>query len=76
MHGLQALDLAVHRQFPDGVRGHDVHLMSANGSQPTAVRCMATCGLLGIPQACTSSSNPQGNADTERFIRTLKEAWL
>jgi putative transposase len=33
---------------------------------------------LGIRQAFTSYSNPKGNADTERFLRTLKEelVWL
>ena len=75
-HWLQALDMAVNRQFPNGVRGAELHLMSDNGSQPTAVRFMATCGLLGIAQAFTSYSNPKGNADTERFIRTLKEECL
>jgi transposase InsO family protein len=75
-HWLQALDMAVNRQFPDGVRGADLHLMSDNGSQPTAVRFMATCGLLGIAQAFTSYNNPKGNADTERFMRTLKEECL
>ena len=75
-HWLQALDMAVNRQFPEGVRGRELHLMSDNGSQPTAVRFMATCGLLGIQQAFTSYSNPKGNADTERFIRTLKEECL
>ena len=75
-HWLQALDMAVNRQFPSGVRGADVHLMSDNGSQPTAVRFMATCGLLGITQAFTSYNNPKGNADTERFMRTLKEECL
>jgi hypothetical protein len=28
---------------------------------------------MGIRQAFTSYSNPEGNADTERFLRTLKE---
>ena len=75
-HWLQALDMAVNRQCPSGVRGQALHLMSDNGSQPTAVRFMATCGLLGIAQAFTSYNNPKGNADTERSIRMLKEACL
>ncbi len=39
---------------------------------------MKECALLGIKQAFTSYNNPKGNADTERFIRTLKEEliWL
>ena len=36
-HWLLALDVAVNRQFPDGVRGHDLHLMLDNGTQPTSL---------------------------------------
>ena len=75
-HWLAALDMAVNRQFPDGVRGHDLHLMSDNGCQPTAVAFLRTCGQLGITQAFTSYNNPKGNADTERMMRTLKEELL
>lgn len=73
---LRALDMAVNRQFPAGIRGQGLHLMSDNGSQPTAVRFLRTCGELGIQQAFTSYNNPKGNADTERSIRTLKEELL
>lgn len=72
-HWLLALDQAVNHQFPGGVREHDLHLMSDNGSQPTSVAFMKTCGQLGIRQAFTSYNNPKGNADTERLMRTLKE---
>jgi transposase InsO family protein len=75
-HWLQALDVAVNRQFPEGVRGHALHLMSDNGCQPTSVAFMRVCGQLGIEQAFTSYNNPRGNADTERVIRTLKEELL
>lgn len=77
-HWLIALNKAVNLQFPGGVRGHDLHLMSDNGCQPTATSFMATCHALKIHQAFTSYNNPKGNADTERFMRTLKEefAWL
>ena len=34
---------------------------------------MKACAALGIKQVFTSWSNPKGNADTERVIRTLKE---
>ena len=34
---------------------------------------MQACSTLGIKQIFTSWSNPKGNADTERVIRTLKE---
>ena len=75
-HWLAALDMAINRQFPNGVRDQDLHLMSDNGCQPTSVRFLATCGTLGIQQAFTSYNNPKGNADTERSIRTLKEECL
>jgi transposase InsO family protein len=75
---LTALDGALNRQFPDGARGHRLHLMSDNGSQPTSLRFMKACSHLGIRQAFTSYNNPKGNADTERMIRTMKEElfWL
>jgi transposase InsO family protein len=72
-HWLAALDLAVNRQFPGGVRGEGLHLMSDNGGQPTSIRFMKACRLMGIAQAFTAYNNPKGNADTERFMRTLKE---
>ena len=75
---LEALDGAVNRQFPDGVREHNLHLMSDNGSQPTSLRFVKACSTLGVHQAFTSYNNPKGNADTERMMRTLKEElfWL
>jgi putative transposase len=75
-HWLEALDMAVNRQFLSGVRGQELSLMSDNGCQPTAVSFMANCRALGINQAFTSYNNPKGNADTERLIRTLKEECL
>lgn len=73
---LSALDQGLNRQFPDGVREHQLHLMSDNGSQPTAERFMKTCAMLGVHQAFTSYNNPKGNADTERMMRTMKEELL
>jgi len=78
---LTALDRALNRQFPDGVRHAacgGLHLMSDNGSQPTSLKFMKACGVLGVHQAFTSYNNPKGNADTERVIRTMKEEliWL
>jgi putative transposase len=75
-HWLEALDEAVNQQFPDGVRGHGLCLMSDNGSQPTSVSFMKACRELGIHQAFTSYNNPKGNADTERVFRTMKEELL
>ncbi len=79
-HWLVALNKAANRQFPAGIResGVELNLMSDNGSQPTSISFMRACRDLGIKQAFTSYSNPKGNADTERMIRTLKEEliWL
>ena len=77
-HWLIALNKAVNRQFPEGARGYNLQLMSDNGCQPTSTSFMAACHALGIHQAFTSYNNPKENADTERFMRTLKEefAWL
>lgn len=73
---LAALNMAVNRQFPRGVRNQGLSLMTDNGSQPTSLKFMKTCNTLGIHQAFTSYNNPKGNADTERVIRTLKEECL
>ena len=75
-HWLEALDEAVNREFPDGVKDHELHLMSDNGSQPTSVAFMKACHTMGIKQAFTSYGNPKGNADTERIFRTMKEELL
>ena len=77
-HWLVALNRAVNRQFPDGIEARRVNLMADNGCQPTALAFMRACAAIGIRQAFTSYNNPKGNADTERFLRTLKEelVWL
>ena len=79
-HWLAALNKAVNRQFPAGIREAEteLNLMSDNGSQPTSRSFMETCSGLGIKQAFTAYNNPKGNADTERMMRTLKEelCWL
>lgn len=75
-HWLKALDMAINRQFPHGVQGQGLSLMSDNGCQPTSTAFLKACGTLGIQQAFTSYNNPKGNADTERLMRTLKEECL
>ena len=77
-HWLVALNRAVNRQFPDGIEGRSLNLMADNGCQRTALAFMRACAAMGIRQAFTSYNNPKGNADTERFLRTLKEelVWL
>ncbi len=73
---LDALNQGVNRQFPPGVRGQGLSLLSDHGCQPTSVAFMKTCATLGITQAFTSYNNPKGNADTERLMRTVKEELL
>ena len=79
-HWLAALNKAVNRQFPRGIREatEELNLMSDNGSQPTSRSFMQGCAALGIKQSFTAYNNPKGNADTERMMRTLKEelVWL
>jgi len=75
---LEALEKGLNREFPGGVRGHGLKLVSDNGSQPTSLSFMNACSNLEVHQAFTSYNNPKGNADTERMIRTMKEElfWL
>lgn len=74
----QALDIAINKEFPEGVRNKGLKLISDNGCQPTSVSFMRDMATLGIEQIFTSYNNPKGNADTERMIRTIKEEviWL
>jgi hypothetical protein len=53
-----------------------VSLMGDNGCQPTSTAFMQACATLGIHQAFTRDTNQKGPADTERFMRTLKEECL
>ena len=72
----KALYHAVNHCFPKGIKDslkNTLYLVSDNGCQPTSLSYMKACSDLGIKQIFTSWSNPKGNADTERVIRTLKE---
>ena len=73
---LAALDMAVNGQFPSGVRDQGLSLMSDHGGQPTAMAFMEACNTLEIHQTFTSYHHPQGNAETERLMRTLTEECL
>jgi len=73
---LDALERAVNNRFPNGIRENlkeQLFLISDNGCQPTSQRFMMDCSLLGIKQIFTTWSNPKGNSDTERVMRTIKE---
>src|SRR5918999_947113 len=49
---------------------------STKPGQLHSVAFLEACRALQIHQAFTSDNNPKGNADTERFMRTLKEECL
>ena len=72
---IDTLNEAVNVQFPNGIREAEwlPHLVSDNGCQPTSKAFNNACRELGIEQIFASYSNPKGNADTKRVIRTLKE---
>jgi len=76
---INALEEAVLNEFPYGSRGKNLFFpqdpmeMSNNGSQPTSKKFMKVASTLGIQQVFTSYNNPKGNANTERWFRTLKE---
>lgn len=72
----EALEKAVDKRYPGGIKDSmekQLYLVSDNGCQPTSEKFMKGCSILGIKQIFTSWSNPKGNADTERVMRTLKE---
>ena len=73
---LDAINMAINHRFPRGIREsmkEQLFLISDNGCQPTSQRFMMNCSLLGIKQIFTTWSNPKGNSDTERVMRTIKE---
>lgn len=74
----RALEMGLPKEFPEGVRGQGLKLISDNGSQPTSASFMRDMATLGIEQIFTSYDNPKGNAETERMMRTIKEeiVWL
>lgn len=75
---LDALDMGCNHQFPEGIlhKQHELYLVSDNGSQPTSESFMRACSVMEIKQIFASYSNPKGNADTERAIRTIKEDFV
>jgi len=78
MEWKKALNMAICNEFPDGIRGKKLKLISDNGSQPTSISFMKEMSNLQIDQIFTSYNNPKGNAETERMMRTIKEEviWL
>lgn len=73
---LDALSMAINNRFPNGIRNslkEQLFLIFDNGCQPTSQRFMMNCSILGIKQIFTTWSNPKGNSDTKRVMRTIKE---
>lgn len=73
---LMALNRAINNRFPHGIKDslkQELFLISDNGCQPTSERFMQSCSFLGLKQIFTTWSNPKGNSDTERVMRTIKE---
>jgi len=75
---LDAVNMACNRQFPDGVlrKAEELSLVSDNGSQPTSIAFMRASSVMEIKQIFASYSNPRGNADTERVIKTIKHDFV
>ena len=47
---LYALNKGLNREYPEGVRGNNLKLISDNGSQPTSLTFMKACSTLEIKQ--------------------------
>lgn len=75
---LNAVDMACNNQFPQGIlrKDQELFLLSDNGSQPTSEKFMQACSVMEMKQIFTSYSNPKGNADTERVIKTMKHDFV
>jgi len=65
--------MALNREFPEGVRGRGLKLVSDDAPQPTSRSFMRDIATLAIEQIFISPDNPKGNAETERVMRTIKE---
>ncbi len=72
---LIALNEAINRQFPQGIKDAEFKpaLVSDHGCQPTSKAFKDACAEVEIQQIFASYSNPKGNAETERMMRTIKE---
>lgn len=72
----EAREEALLQEFPKGVRGQGLKLISDHGCQPSSGSFLKLTAILDIEQIFTSYNNPKGNAETERFMRTQKEEHL
>lgn len=69
------MEKAVNGEYAEGIRDNEQRpwLVSDNGCQPTSLKFIKHMALLGIEQIFIFWNNPKGNAETERFMRTMKE---
>lgn len=72
---LEALNQAVNKRFPLGIRemAPSLTLQVDNGCQPTSHSFVNTVKRCSINLAFTAIATPEHNAIIERFFRTLKE---
>ena len=75
---LDAVNMACNQQFPNSIlrKDQELFLVSDNGSQPASLAFMRACSVMEIKQIFASYSNPRGNADTERVIKTIKHDFV
>jgi len=73
---LEALDMAVRAEFPEGARGKGLTLRLDNGCQPTSKAFQDALSILEITPEWTGYNSPKQNAHVERVIGTLKADWL
>ncbi|WP_370589786.1 IS3 family transposase [Thermoactinomyces sp. CICC 10523] len=75
---LSAVNQALEKRFPQGVKGRGLMIRSDNGCQMTSCRYVKALQDAGIKQERTGYNNPDADAYIERWFRTLKEetVWL
>ncbi|MFC1565019.1 IS3 family transposase, partial [candidate division KSB1 bacterium] len=71
-----ALEQAVHKEFPDGVRGKSLRLRSDNGSQPTSKAYVNVLETLDITGEWIGFNCPEQNGHVESLIGTLKQDFI
>jgi putative transposase len=71
--------VALNNRFPCGIRDtrfQQLKLISDNSCQPTNNRFRFNFSHAGIKKLFTTWSNLKGNADTGRFMRTIKKDFI
>jgi len=73
---LTALNQAILKEFPDGVRNKNLTLRMDNGCQPTSKLYLDTLNTCGIEGEWIGFNCPEQNAHIESLIGTLKQDWI